>query len=237
MFRKGKYYYINQYIITVCIFKIFMYYFYQPRCAGVQSVTVKSTGCGFPLEEMKYLFKFIFPFLGSGVEAKRGIERTQCLHTSLLTSRRILVVLFVEWRNSTPRFASTPERRHENVKYFISSSGNRIHNLSRLHMFVLLHHDWSQYSIQYQIILLQKLTTLPQKPSPHAPASPPSHQPGKATQAKFILTSYNPFGSNFISISLSDIIPPQQTLPRVIKFIQIVLCSCRNCHTCFQLLY
>ena len=27
-----------------------------------------------PLEEMKYLLKFIFPFLRSGVEAKRGIE-------------------------------------------------------------------------------------------------------------------------------------------------------------------
>ena len=27
-----------------------------------------------PLEEMKYLLKFIFPFLRSGVEAKRGVE-------------------------------------------------------------------------------------------------------------------------------------------------------------------
>ena len=27
-----------------------------------------------PLEDMKYLFKFIFPFLCSGVEAKRGVE-------------------------------------------------------------------------------------------------------------------------------------------------------------------
>ena len=27
-----------------------------------------------PLEEMKYLFKFIFPFLRSGVEVKRGVE-------------------------------------------------------------------------------------------------------------------------------------------------------------------
>ena len=27
-----------------------------------------------PLEEMKYLLKFIFPFLGSGVEVKRGVE-------------------------------------------------------------------------------------------------------------------------------------------------------------------
>ena len=28
----------------------------------------------FPLKEMKYLLKFIFPFLRSGVEATRGVE-------------------------------------------------------------------------------------------------------------------------------------------------------------------
>ena len=28
----------------------------------------------FPLDEMKYLFKCIFPFLGSGVQAKSGVE-------------------------------------------------------------------------------------------------------------------------------------------------------------------
>ena len=45
------------------------------RGAAAQSVTVKPTGCGFdPLEEMKYLLKFIFPFLRSGVVAKRGVE-------------------------------------------------------------------------------------------------------------------------------------------------------------------
>ena len=27
-----------------------------------------------PLEEMKYLLKFIFPFLHSGIEVKRGVE-------------------------------------------------------------------------------------------------------------------------------------------------------------------
>ena len=35
------------------------------------------------------------------------------------------------WRNSTPRFASTPERRNENInlhKYFISTSGDRTQN-------------------------------------------------------------------------------------------------------------
>ena len=43
------------------------------RGAGAQSVTAKPTGCGFDLE-MKYLLKFIFPFLCSGVEDKRGVE-------------------------------------------------------------------------------------------------------------------------------------------------------------------
>ena len=36
------------------------------------SVTVKSTGSA--LEEMKYLFTLIFPFLYSDAEAKRSVE-------------------------------------------------------------------------------------------------------------------------------------------------------------------
>ena len=42
------------------------------RGAAAQSVTVKPTGCGSSLQQMKYLLKFIF--LRSGVEAKRGVE-------------------------------------------------------------------------------------------------------------------------------------------------------------------
>ena len=40
--------------------------------------------------------------------------------------RRILEALRAEWRNSTPRFASTPERRNKDINlntYFISSIG------------------------------------------------------------------------------------------------------------------
>ena len=40
----------------------------------------------------------------------------------------------VEWQKSTPRFASTPERRNENInlnKYLICSSGDRIPEPSR----------------------------------------------------------------------------------------------------------
>ena len=46
-------------------------------------------------------------------------------------SRQILEALHVKCRYSTPRFASTPERRNGNIninKYFISSSGDRTHN-------------------------------------------------------------------------------------------------------------
>ena len=46
--------------------------------------------------------------------------------------RGSLVKTRVGWRNSTPRFDSTPERRNENIIYSISSNGNRTHNLSRL---------------------------------------------------------------------------------------------------------
>ena len=38
------------------------------------------------------------------------------------TFRRVLEALRIEWRNSTPCFASVPERRNENInlsKYFI----------------------------------------------------------------------------------------------------------------------
>ena len=46
------------------------------RGAAARGVTAKPTGCGFDPhpEEMKYLLKFIFPFLRSGVEVKRGVE-------------------------------------------------------------------------------------------------------------------------------------------------------------------
>ena len=45
------------------------------RGAAAQSVTVKPTGCGFdPTREMKYLLKFILPFLRSSVEVERGVE-------------------------------------------------------------------------------------------------------------------------------------------------------------------
>ena len=57
--------------------------------------------------------------------------------------------LRAEWRNSTSRFASTPERRNKNIivnKYFISSSGDRTHNQSILQShFVPLRHDRDRF--------------------------------------------------------------------------------------------
>ena len=48
------------------------------------------------------------------------------------TFRRILELLRDEVRNSTPCFASLPERGNENVKYYIFSSGNGTYNQSYL---------------------------------------------------------------------------------------------------------
>ena len=38
------------------------------------SLLVLDTSTSLLLDPMEYLFKFIFPFLGSSVEAKRGVE-------------------------------------------------------------------------------------------------------------------------------------------------------------------
>ena len=51
------------------------------------------------------------------------------------TFRRILETLLVEWRNSTPCFASFPEGKYENTEYnyiFHFPEKERTHNLSRL---------------------------------------------------------------------------------------------------------
>ena len=54
---------------------------------------------------------------------------------TLPTFLRVLEALRVGWWNSTPRFASKPERRNENInvnKNFISSSVDRTHDQSIL---------------------------------------------------------------------------------------------------------
>ena len=48
------------------------------------------------------------------------------------TFRQSLEAMRFKWQNSTPRFASTPERRNENIKYFISWNENRTRNLLSL---------------------------------------------------------------------------------------------------------
>ena len=44
------------------------------RSAAARGGTVKPTGCGFDPPSRRHLLKFIFPFLRSGVEVKRGVE-------------------------------------------------------------------------------------------------------------------------------------------------------------------
>ena len=42
-----------------------------------------------PLEEMKYLFKYIFPFLRSGVKAKRGVESRHSIRGAYRIRRKV----------------------------------------------------------------------------------------------------------------------------------------------------
>ena len=79
---------------------------------------------------------YIFYQLHAVFRTQQGKHREPCVKTH----RSPLSVLFlvlgplrVEWRNPTQLFASTPERRNENInlnKYFISSNGDRTHNQS-----------------------------------------------------------------------------------------------------------
>ena len=64
-------------------FRNSIFFFSASRGAGAQSVTVKTdwSWVRSPLEEMKYLLKFIFPFLRSGAEAKCGVEFCHSRHT------------------------------------------------------------------------------------------------------------------------------------------------------------
>ena len=42
-----------------------------------------------PLEEMKYLFKFIFPFLRAGLETKCGVEFRQLARNASIIRRKV----------------------------------------------------------------------------------------------------------------------------------------------------
>ena len=83
----------------------------------------------------------------------------------------------VKWQNSTPRLASTPERRNGNInlsKHFISSSGDRTHNQSVLQShFVPLRPAGPLYKILLEVkisILYGKaryLYSIVKTPPPH----------------------------------------------------------------------
>ena len=67
---------------------------------GHNSVTENAIGCDFDPHSRKHFFKLNLYF-----------------HFTVPIFRRIPEAFRVEWQNSTPRFASTPERRNKNIKY------------------------------------------------------------------------------------------------------------------------
>ena len=58
--------------------------------AGPQNVTVWIRA---PLAKMKYLLKFIFPFLRSGVEAKLGVEFRHSTRIAFRFQRKLVNVV------------------------------------------------------------------------------------------------------------------------------------------------
>ena len=89
---------------------------------------------------------------------------------SLPTFRWILKALRIEWRDSTLRFDSTPERRNKNIKYFISSIGNRTYNLFYSHTLVFLYHEKMYNRARYYVN--SYIPTYPNIPSMYKNRSP-----------------------------------------------------------------
>ena len=94
-----------------------------------------------PLEEMKYLLKFIFSFLRSGFEVKRSVEFCHSTRNAYSTHsrgdrgnlHRILEALCLDWRNSTPCFGSAPEWSENEIlilKYFICSNAEQVYYIN-----------------------------------------------------------------------------------------------------------
>ena len=75
-------------------------------------------------------FCYFFLQLHAVSRWQQGRQKEPSVRT-LFFSFRQNSIGFTCW---VPRFVSTPEQRHENIKYLISSSENRTHNLSRLQL-------------------------------------------------------------------------------------------------------
>ena len=89
-----------------------------------------------PLKEVKYLHKIIFPFLRSGVEAKRGLA---WLGVASATQHEMPPVFGRKWETEclntrfhlpTLLYAGYSEADLFFIKYLVSSRGNRPYNLS-----------------------------------------------------------------------------------------------------------
>ena len=75
---------IHRYFEPIKTFSTRIFFDEASRGAAARSVTVETTGSVFDPHLRKYLLKFIFPLLRSGVEAKSGVE---CCHSTRNASR------------------------------------------------------------------------------------------------------------------------------------------------------
>ena len=72
-------------------------------------------------------------------EKKALLEMLECSRTCL----DIILLLSYNIKTQSHALPQPPEEKNVNIKYFISLSGNRIENLSRLHLHSSpLRHDW-----------------------------------------------------------------------------------------------
>ena len=76
---------------------------------------------------------FIFVTSRCIPQQPRQREPENLVVTHFVPIKTLLAIFWgIAWRKSTPRVASLQTRRNKNVKYFISSSENQTHNLSRV---------------------------------------------------------------------------------------------------------
>ena len=79
---------------------------------------------------MSCLLQSFFFFSFALFPACSSMETLALRYSVPYFSGTFLGTLRIEWRKSTPRSASTPERRNKNIKYFSFTCGNQTHDLS-----------------------------------------------------------------------------------------------------------
>ena len=94
----------------------------------IQSITYccpKETYPHFQSKKSKNLIHAVYSRTQQGRQREPSVKT---VGNGFPTFHRILEALRVEWRNSTPLYASTRNRNKNFNKYFISSSGDWTHN-------------------------------------------------------------------------------------------------------------